>query len=193
MGPNCQARYPLSPSLKCFPILQKSLVYTNKVPPRTQPNIPTSSRPKMPARVRSTLQRSLVRPLDGAGVLPCQSLSICRRTFTTRTANNASKIAHARRAVHPSAPRKSSSPRSFTTATTISTVPSRFKELHDALSGVKDAGIEQVSVSRLQLALRGLESEEPLIRIAGEFCDQVGAIGFTMALPRQASNTSTID
>lgn len=152
-----------------FPILEKSLVYTNKVPPRTQPNILTSSRPKMPARVRSTLQRSLARPLDSAGVSPCQFLSICRRTFTTRTANNASNIAHARRADRPSVPIKRSSPRSFTTATTISTVPPRFKELHDALSGVKDAGIEQVSVSRLQLALRGLESEEPLIRIAGEW------------------------
>jgi hypothetical protein len=47
-------------------------------------------------------------------------------------------------------------------------VPPRLKELYDALSGVQDAAIEQVSITRLQLALRGLESEAPLIRIAGE-------------------------
>ncbi|KAJ5089096.1 hypothetical protein N7532_007780 [Penicillium argentinense] len=59
--------------------------------------------------------------------------------------------------------------RSFTTSPAINpgkTVPPQFKELYDALSGVRDASIEQVSVSRLQLALRGLESEAPLVRVA---------------------------
>lgn len=65
-------------------------------------------------------------------------------------------------------------PRSFTTSTSSvinagKTVPPRFKELYDSLDGVRDAAIEQVSLSRLQLALRGLESEAPLIRVAGEF------------------------
>lgn len=48
-------------------------------------------------------------------------------------------------------------------------MPPRFKELHAALEEVKDAALEQVNLSRLQFALRGLESETPLIRVAGEF------------------------
>ena len=51
-------------------------------------------------------------------------------------------------------------------------MPPQFKELYNALSEVKDAAIEQVSLSRLSLALRGLESEEPLVRVAGELRDR---------------------
>ncbi|KAJ5637125.1 hypothetical protein N7490_007004 [Penicillium lividum] len=115
----------------------------------------------MPARLRSSLQRSIARPLDSAGVFYCQSCSTWRRTLSTRA--SIGKIAPARQNDRLSI---TTSSRSITTSTAISTVPPRFKELHDALSGVKDASIEQVSLSRLQLALRGLESEAPLIRIA---------------------------
>ncbi|GAB1215719.1 hypothetical protein ATERTT37_004913 [Aspergillus terreus] len=45
-------------------------------------------------------------------------------------------------------------------------VPPRLRELYDALGQVKDVAPEQVNLSRLQLALRGLESEAPLIRVA---------------------------
>jgi hypothetical protein len=45
-------------------------------------------------------------------------------------------------------------------------VPERFRELYEALNRVRDAAPEQVNISRLQLALRGLESEVPLIRVA---------------------------
>ncbi|KAJ6007506.1 hypothetical protein N7540_011482, partial [Penicillium herquei] len=123
----------------------------------------------MPARVRSSLQRSIARPLESASTFPSKSPSICRRALSTRTAANTTsirRISHARQNACLAPPIVSSFARSLTTSTTISTVPLRFKELHDALSGVKDAAIQQVSVSRLQLALRGLESEEPLIRIA---------------------------
>lgn len=47
-------------------------------------------------------------------------------------------------------------------------VPPRFRELHAALNRVGDVATDRVDLSRLQLALRGLESEEPLIRVAGE-------------------------
>ncbi|KAJ5626637.1 hypothetical protein N7528_004064 [Penicillium herquei] len=123
----------------------------------------------MPARVRSSLQKSIARPLESACTFSSKSPSICRRSLSTRTTPKTTsirRIAHARQRAFPAPPTVSQLSRSLTTSTTISTVPLRFKELHDALSGVKDAAIQQVSVSRLQLALRGLESEEPLIRIA---------------------------
>jgi hypothetical protein len=46
-------------------------------------------------------------------------------------------------------------------------VPERFKQLYDALAGVRDAAANHVNLSRLQLAQRGLETERPLIRVAG--------------------------
>lgn len=119
---------------------------------------------EMPARLRGTLQRSIARPLDSAGIFYCQSCTTWRRALSTRASLN--KIAPARRSDRLISSITSSRP--ITTSTAVSTVPPRFKELHDALSGIKDATIEQVSVSRLQLALRGLESETPLIRVAGE-------------------------
>ncbi|KAJ6110751.1 hypothetical protein N7486_002986 [Penicillium sp. IBT 16267x] len=125
----------------------------------------------MPARLRGTLQRSITRPLDSAGVFYCPSCTTWRRAVSTR-ASSIDKIAPARRNDRLGSSIITSSSRPITTSTAVSTVPPRFKELHDALSGIKDAAIEQVSVSRLQLALRGLESETPLIRIAGE-CPQV--------------------
>lgn len=48
-------------------------------------------------------------------------------------------------------------------------VPPRLRELHAALNRVGDVATDRVDLSRLQLALRGLESEEPLVRVAGEF------------------------
>lgn len=46
-------------------------------------------------------------------------------------------------------------------------VPPQYKDLYDALDEVREAAAEQVNLSRLQLAQRGLESETPVIRIAG--------------------------
>jgi hypothetical protein len=44
-----------------------------------------------------------------------------------------------------------------------------FRKLFDLLKEVKDVASEHISLSRLQLAQRGLESEEPVIRIAGAY------------------------
>lgn len=140
---------------------------------RRRVNIPCLTQP-MPPRLRSALQRSLLRPLDSTGVFYCPSCATWRRTLLTRVgANNAGidKIVPVRRLTRPLASSPAISIRPFTTSSVITagrTVPPRFKELYDALSGVQDAAIEQVSITRLQLALRGLESEAPLIRIAGE-------------------------
>ncbi|KAL1958643.1 hypothetical protein VTO42DRAFT_3986 [Malbranchea cinnamomea] len=45
-------------------------------------------------------------------------------------------------------------------------IPPRFTELYSALKSVGDSAANHVNVSRLQLALRGLETENPVIRVA---------------------------
>jgi hypothetical protein len=130
----------------------------------------------MPSRLRSALPRSLSRPLDSAGVFYCPSCSTWRRELSTRAGASSTgigKIDPARRSGRLLESCTTVTARPFTTSSVITagkTVPSRFKELYDALSRVHDAAIQEVSISRLQLALRGLESEAPLIRVAGEFC-----------------------
>ncbi|KAF2090716.1 hypothetical protein K490DRAFT_18170, partial [Saccharata proteae CBS 121410] len=47
-----------------------------------------------------------------------------------------------------------------------SEVPPRLKELHVALDGLKSSAANYVNLSRLQLALRGLEARDPVVRIA---------------------------
>lgn len=45
-------------------------------------------------------------------------------------------------------------------------VPARYKQLYEALGDVRKKASAQVSLSRLQLALQGLESETPITRVA---------------------------
>ncbi|KAL4974338.1 hypothetical protein BDW66DRAFT_161381 [Aspergillus desertorum] len=53
-----------------------------------------------------------------------------------------------------------------TTAHTARHVPPRLRELYESLVQIQSVAPGQVNLSRLQLALRGLETEEPLIRVA---------------------------
>lgn len=46
-------------------------------------------------------------------------------------------------------------------------VPARFRELYAALNELEDVAADHISLSRLQLAQRGLESEEHVVRVAG--------------------------
>ncbi|CAG8013200.1 unnamed protein product [Penicillium salamii] len=117
----------------------------------------------MAPRLRNAL--GLSRPLDVSAVFYCPSCAIWRRTLSTR---NLDKTNTLRRNARPQNTITAPSPRAFTSSTVITakSVPPRFKELHAALEGVKDASLEQVNLSRLQLALRGLETEAPLIRVA---------------------------
>lgn len=48
-------------------------------------------------------------------------------------------------------------------------VPARFRELYAALKELEDVAADHISLSRLQLAQRGLESEEHVVRVAGIF------------------------
>lgn len=45
-------------------------------------------------------------------------------------------------------------------------IPTKLRELYDRLTAVKDSAASYVSLSRLQLALRGLETENPVVRVA---------------------------
>ncbi|KAG2414495.1 hypothetical protein HFD88_003686 [Aspergillus terreus] len=114
----------------------------------------------MPPKLRGSLSKGLSRARDtGGAVFYCPSCAIWRRTLTTR----------------PSPPSDGKRPFSWTSNRSLATssvvhgsrhVPPRLRELYDALGQVKDVAPEQVNLSRLQLALRGLESEAPLIRVA---------------------------
>jgi len=127
----------------------------------------------MPPNLRGSLPRSLSRPLDSGGVFYCPSCSTWRRTISTRrktyrpgTSTSTSGIIPRGRDGDLNAQRQT-----FTTSSAINAgknVPPRFKELYAALNRVGDVATDRVNLSRLQLALRGLESEEPLVRVAGE-------------------------
>lgn len=144
---------------------------------------PRQRPPSMPpTALRSALPQALSRPLDSGGirgVFYCPSCAIWRRTLSTRrssshrtsgSSSSSNTALGARRKaaadINPGIRRS----QHFTTASTASVnVPPRLRELHAALNRVGDVATDRVDLSRLQLALRGLESEEPLVRVAGEF------------------------
>ncbi|KAJ5775373.1 uncharacterized protein N7511_000384 [Penicillium nucicola] len=123
----------------------------------------------MAPRMRSALTKSLSRSLDSSSIFYCPSCAIWRRTLSTRASNRSlEKTDTLRRSSQPQSRITASTHRPFNTSSVITakSVPPRLKELYTALEGVKDAALEQVNLSRLQFALRGLESETPLIRVA---------------------------
>lgn len=142
-------------------------------PPTTRPNRPPQS---MPPNLRGSLPKPLSRPLDSGGVFFCPSCATWRRTISTRrksyrpstgTSTSIGGIIPRGRNGVLNAQRQN-----LATSSAINAgknVPPRFRELYAALNRVGDVATDRVNLSRLQLALRGLESEEPLVRVAGEF------------------------
>lgn len=55
-------------------------------------------------------------------------------------------------------------------------IPTRFKNLHESLKALETEAAVYINLSQLGLALRGLESENAVTRIAGESCfnDSIG-------------------
>ncbi|CRG87248.1 hypothetical protein PISL3812_04265 [Talaromyces islandicus] len=128
----------------------------------------------MPARIRATVSKSVTR-LGDSGASPfggfffCPSCWTWRRTLSTRTVNSI---------------RRRDSPATITTATSSTryfldrrrclsslaevnrNVPMRNRELYALLGELHETAADQISLSRLQLAQRGLESEVPVIRVA---------------------------
>lgn len=56
---------------------------------------------------------------------------------------------------------------SVTTIGAKKTIPTEFKELQEELSNLRKVGANYTNLSQLQLALRGLESRDSIIRIGG--------------------------
>ncbi|ETI24502.1 hypothetical protein G647_03871 [Cladophialophora carrionii CBS 160.54] len=77
-----------------------------------------------------------------------------RRTASTSTSTS------------PSARRSASTLTSTTAVNGRIPIPPRYKPLYDALVGVQKRASAQVNLSRLQLALQGLESDTPVTRVA---------------------------
>ncbi|PIG88156.1 hypothetical protein AARAC_011369 [Aspergillus arachidicola] len=115
----------------------------------------------MPPKLRGSLSKGLPRAGEKAAAYYCPSCSTRRRTLSTR-----------RNGIVP--PRLEASRLSFFSSRPITTssviharhVPPRLRELYEALNKIQGVATEQVNISRLQLALRGLESEAPIIRVA---------------------------
>lgn len=133
--------------------------------PKPDTNNPktTPLQPQMPPRLRSSLKKSVACPVDGRGAFFCPSCATWRRTLTSR-ANAVSRRGDR-------LPSLLASNRRLTTSSVINAgrnVPPRFKGLYEALDSVGSTAAGQVNLSRLQLALRGMESEEPLMRVAGK-------------------------
>ncbi|EED18083.1 conserved hypothetical protein [Talaromyces stipitatus ATCC 10500] len=144
----------------------------------------------MPTKLRTAVRRSL-SPLAGKNtgvgittegkVFYCPSCSTWRRrTVSTVTNsyrarnpagfrhvfhdNNTPKInAATRRYLTVSAPTRLNSSASLVVD---KSVPARFRELYAALKELEDVAADHISLSRLQLVQRGLESEEPVVRVA---------------------------
>ncbi|KAE8152526.1 hypothetical protein BDV25DRAFT_65668 [Aspergillus avenaceus] len=115
----------------------------------------------MPPKLRGSLPRSLSRIGDNRAVFYCPSCSTWRRALSTRRSGTiSSRLEHNRLSFFSS--------RSITTSSVVHArhVPPRLRELYDALNQIKGVATGQVDLSRLQLALRGLESEAPVIRVA---------------------------
>ncbi|KAE8374220.1 hypothetical protein BDV26DRAFT_300355 [Aspergillus bertholletiae] len=115
----------------------------------------------MPPKLRGSLAKGLPRAGDKAAAYYCPSCATRRRTLSTRRNGVVSS--------RPEASRLSFfSSRPITTSSVIHArhVPPRLRELYEALNRIQGVATEQVNISRLQLALRGLESEAPIIRVA---------------------------
>ncbi|KAL4817824.1 hypothetical protein BDW67DRAFT_174583 [Aspergillus spinulosporus] len=134
----------------------------------------------MPLKLRSVLPKSLPRRRGSTAnsIPPCSSCATTqqRRNLSTRREpcsaprfrtqthlQKSSPISRLNSLAKPSANLYSTAP---TTAHTARHVPLRLRELYESLVQLQRIAPEQVNLSRLQLALRGLETEEPLIRVA---------------------------
>lgn len=148
----------------------------------------------MPAKLRTAVRKSLL-PLAGKNsggnvgitaegtVFYCPSCSTWRRRMVSTAAtsnsyrtrnggfrhvfhnnNNADTTTIVRRYLNSSTARFNGA---AAAANINKNVPARFRELHAALKELEDVAADHISLSRLQLAQRGLESEEHVVRVAG--------------------------
>lgn len=150
----------------------------------------------MPTKLRTAVRKSLL-PLAGKNsggnvgittegtVFYCPSCSTWRRRMVSTAAtannyrtrngglrhvfhsnNNINTTTTVRRYLSSSAA-SSNGPAGLVDVNIKKNVPARFRELYAALKELEDVAADHISLSRLQLAQRGLESEEHVVRVAG--------------------------
>ncbi|PLB35776.1 uncharacterized protein BDW47DRAFT_133272 [Aspergillus candidus] len=125
----------------------------------------------MPPKIRGSLSKSLSRAGDTTATdFYCPSCAIHRRSLPTRRIRTQGAATTARLSSTWTPPSTAAAaPRPVTASSVVHGarhVPPRLRELYGGLSKLNDVAPEQVNISRLQLALRGLETETPLIRVA---------------------------
>ncbi|OKL64480.1 hypothetical protein UA08_00299 [Talaromyces atroroseus] len=138
----------------------------------------------MPTKLRAAVRRSLVPLADksgAAGIIAYPSCSTCRRRTlsTAATASTSTSTTNYRtrngnfRANYNIAPSARYSNDGLfggvgdtNNDNKKNIVPPHLRDLHKALTELQEVAADHVSLSRLQLAQRGLESEDPVIRVA---------------------------
>ncbi|PTU17757.1 hypothetical protein P175DRAFT_0486389 [Aspergillus ochraceoroseus IBT 24754] len=123
----------------------------------------------MPPRLRGSLAKSLPHTGDAKNLFYCPSCAVRQRSSSSSSSSSSLPTRRVSSRTQPHL-QSSRSRRLFSTASpvphTARHVPPRLRTLYESLARIQDVATEQVNLSRLQLALRGLESEEPLIRVA---------------------------
>ncbi|KAL1628506.1 3',5'-cyclic-nucleotide phosphodiesterase (PDEase) (3':5'-CNP) [Neofusicoccum ribis] len=109
----------------------------------------------------STALRSRSKP----GLFFCPSCSLWRLDSRPPT-HAATRPLHAPRFFSAARRRHAATLASRTAINAPLDVPPRLKELYQALDALKSDAASYVNLSRLQLALRGLETEDPVVRVA---------------------------
>lgn len=160
---------------------------------QSNPLQPSCTTPTMPTKLRTAVHKSLLHLAgknSGSGVgitaegtvFYCPSCSTWRRRMVSaavttnnyRTRNGGLRhVFHSNRHIDTTTTVRrylsSSAVRSnaLASADVNKNVPARFRELYAALTELEAVAADHISLSRLQLAQRGLESEDHVVRVAG--------------------------
>lgn len=92
---------------------------------------------------------------------------ICPTCCFHNVVNQVRRVRNPGLRLRPSTRRTASTITSVTAVNAPKAIPPAFRELHDALSVLQRDAAVYTNLSQLQLALRGLESENGITRIAG--------------------------
>ncbi|KAK2756519.1 hypothetical protein FQN54_005412 [Arachnomyces sp. PD_36] len=127
----------------------------------------------MPPKLHGSLSRSLSRlasstPPPTESVFFCPSRTTWRRSLSSTNTTNSRRTTRRRPLQNetPSTRQRRQYASSPVVVNVTRNIPPRFKELHAALEGVGDVAATHVNLSRLHLALRGLEAERAVVRVA---------------------------
>ncbi|KAK2813547.1 hypothetical protein FQN49_008291 [Arthroderma sp. PD_2] len=151
----------------CPPTFQTFKIFIRQTKPSRSKDRPTAQRASTPMPAKPHVSLLKRTPILANRFFLCPSCSQIRRFH-----------------IQPAPSRTLNSKRSSSTfpgssiVNATKNIPERFQELYKALNEVQDASASHVNLSRLQLAQRGIETENPVIRVA------VFGLGGTQAAAR---------